>query len=121
MSMKALVVDDSGVMRKIIIRSLNAVGVTDTVEAGDGVEGLAAFQQSPVNLVLTDWNMPNKSGIDLVRDIRALGSKVPIFMITTEGEKSRVLEAIQAGINDYLVKPFDSNCLREKLQKHCVA
>ncbi len=115
MSNKVLVVDDSGTMRKIIIRSLNVVGYTDIVEAADGNEGLAAFQQQPFGLVMTDWNMPNKSGIELTRDIRATGSKVPIFMVTTEGEKARVLEALQAGITDYLVKPFSADILRDKL------
>lgn len=119
MSEKVLVVDDSGVMRKIIIRSLNAVGFNDVIEAADGVEGLRAFQEAPISLVLTDWNMPNKSGIELTRDIRATGSTVPIFMITTEGERSRVVEAIQAGVNDYLLKPFTPEQVREKLDKYC--
>ncbi|MDX1963819.1 MAG: response regulator [Pirellulales bacterium] len=118
MSNKVLVVDDSGTMRKIIIRSLQAVGFNDVVEAADGVEGLAAFQAGMFELVITDWNMPNKSGIELTRDIRATGSKVPIYMITTEGEKSRVIEAIQAGVSDYLIKPFTADTLREKLQKY---
>ena len=117
MSNKVLVVDDSGTMRKIIIRSLNAVGFTEVVEAADGNEGLAAFQQQAFRLVMTDWNMPNKSGIELTREIRATGSKVPIYMVTTEGERGRVLEAIQAGITDYLVKPFSADALREKLGK----
>ena len=65
MSAKVLVVDDSGTMRKIIIRSLNAIGYTDVVEAADGSEGLKAFQQNAIHLVMTDWNMPNKSGIEL--------------------------------------------------------
>ena len=121
MSKKVLVVDDSWTMRKIIIRALNAAGFADTIEAGDGAEALAVFQQSPAELVLTDWNMPKKSGIELVRDIRALGSKVPILMITTEAEKSRVLDAIQAGISDYLVKPFTQETLREKLEKFNIA
>lgn len=121
MSDKVLVVDDSGVMRKIIIRSLNAVGFDEVIEASDGVEGLRMFQETPVSLVLTDWNMPNKSGIELTRDIRALGSTVPIFMITTEGERSRVVEAIQAGVNDYLLKPFTPEQVREKLDKYCPA
>jgi two-component system chemotaxis response regulator CheY len=120
MSLKVLVVDDSGVMRKIIIRSLNALGVTDIVEAGDGVEALAKFQGAECDLVLTDWNMPNKTGIDLARDIRATGSAVPIIMITTEAEKSHVLQAIQAGVNDYLTKPFENDVLRDKLAKFCV-
>lgn len=117
MSNKVLVVDDSGTMRKIIIRALNAVGYTDVVEAGDGVEGLAAFGADSFSLVMTDWNMPNKNGLELTKDIRAKGSDVPIFMVTTEGEKSRVLEAIAAGITDYLVKPFTADVLREKLNK----
>lgn len=119
MSEKVLVVDDSGVMRKIIIRSLSAVGFNDVVEAADGVEGFKAFQENEFGLVLTDWNMPNRSGIELTRDIRATGSTVPIFMITTEGERSRVVEAIQAGVNDYLLKPFTPEQVREKLDKYC--
>lgn len=121
MSGKVLVVDDSGVMRKIIIRSLNAVGFKDTVEAADGSEGLALFQQHKFDMVLTDWNMPVKSGIELVKDLRKLDANVPIFMITTESEKERVIEAIQAGITDYLVKPFTADALQEKLDKYCPA
>jgi two-component system, chemotaxis family, chemotaxis protein CheY len=119
MSRKVLVVDDSATMRKIVIRALNSVGCTETAEAVDGREAMAAFQASPFDVVLTDWNMPNKSGVELTREIRALGSKVPIFMITTEAEKSRVLEAIRAGVSDYLVKPFTAEMLREKLEKYC--
>jgi two-component system chemotaxis response regulator CheY len=115
---KVLVVDDSGTMRKIITRALNSVGITDVVEAGDGHEGLSAFNSHEFSLVMTDWNMPNKSGVELTRDIRATGSKIPIFMVTTEGEKGRVLEAIQAGVTDYLVKPFTSDNLRDKLAKY---
>lgn len=121
MSDRALVVDDSGVMRKVIVRSLNAVGFTDIVEAADGAEAFRMLQETTVSLVLTDWNMPNKSGIELTRDIRATGSTVPIFMITTEGERSRVVEAIQAGVNDYLLKPFTPEQVREKLDKYCPA
>src|SRR5215211_4355950 len=121
MSDPVLVVDDSGTMRKIIIRALNAAGLTETVEAGDGAEAITVFQKQPCKLVLTDWNMPNKSGLDLTRDIRALGSKVPILMITTESEKGRVVEAIQAGITDYLTKPFTQDALQAKLGKYAQA
>ena len=117
MSNKVLVVDDSGTMRKIISRALNSVGYTEVVEAGDGVEGIKAFEAEPFKLVMTDWNMPNKSGLELTSEIRATGSTVPIFMVTTEAEKSRVVEAIQAGVSDYLVKPFTADTLREKLGK----
>lgn len=121
MSGKVLVVDDSGTMRKIVIRALNHVGLMDTIEAGDGVEGLTTFQANSISLVMTDWNMPNKTGLELAKDIRALGSKVPIIMITTESEKERVLEAIKAGVNDYLMKPFTQEVLQEKLQKYSLA
>jgi len=121
MSTKVLVVDDSGTMRKIVIRALNAAGFSDTVEAGDGVEALGIFQKSEIGLIMTDWNMPNKSGLDLTKEIRATGSKVPIFMITTEAEKTRVVEAIQAGITDYLTKPFTQEALQAKLDKFAKA
>jgi two-component system chemotaxis response regulator CheY len=118
MSLKVLLADDSSTMRKIILRSLQAVGVSEATEAGDGNEALIKFQEQPFDLVMTDWNMPVKTGVELARDIRALGSKVPVLMITTEAEKSRVLEAIQAGVTDYLVKPFTPEVLREKLDKY---
>jgi two-component system chemotaxis response regulator CheY len=115
---KSLVVDDSGVMRKIIIRALNSCGVTDTVEAADGKLGLAAIQEHAFDLVLTDWNMPEMSGIELLKAIRASGSTVPVIMITTEGEKGKVIEAIQAGVTDYLCKPFQQEELQAKLDKY---
>jgi two-component system chemotaxis response regulator CheY len=118
MSKTVLVADDSSTMRKIILRSLQAVGVPNAVEAADGVEAVAKFQEQPFDLVLTDWNMPNKNGLEVIREIRALNATVPIIMVTTEAEKSRVLEAIQAGVSDYLVKPFTAETLREKLDKH---
>jgi two-component system chemotaxis response regulator CheY len=116
--MKVLVVDDSGVMRKIIVRALNAVGVVDVVEAGDGLEGFNQFQAETFDLVLTDWNMPVRNGLELVTDIRATGSKVPIMMVTTEAQKSQVILAIQAGVTDYLTKPFENETLRKKLDKY---
>jgi two-component system chemotaxis response regulator CheY len=118
MSKKVLVADDSGTMRKIIIRSLNALEITDVVEAGDGAEAFELFKQHDFTLVLTDWNMPLQSGLDLLRNIRGTGSQVPVVLITTEAEKSRVLEAVQAGASDYLVKPFQADGLREKIEKH---
>ena len=117
MGCKVLVADDSGVMRKIIIRSLNSCGVTDVVEAADGVEGFARFGEHAFDLVMTDWNMPNKTGLQLLQEIRATGSKVPVIMITTEAESGRVKEAIEAGVSDYLAKPFENDVLRQKIDK----
>ena len=115
--MKVLVADDSGIMRKIIIRSLKAIGVNDIVEAANGQEAIDAYKATPVDLILTDWNMPEKSGLDVVTEIRALDSQVPIIMVTTEAQKGQVIAAIQAGVNDYLTKPFEADDLRAKLDK----
>ncbi len=118
MSARVLVADDSSTMRKIIIRSLQAVGVPEAVEAADGNEAVNLFQPGKFDMVLTDWNMPGKSGLEVIQSIRGQDPNVPIIMITTEAEKSRVLQAIQAGVSDYLVKPFTADTLREKLEKH---
>jgi two-component system chemotaxis response regulator CheY len=118
MCAKVLVADDSSTMRKIILRSLQAVGVTDTTEAADGSEAVAQFKPGEFDMVLTDWNMPGKTGLEVVQEVRAQDPNVPIVMITTEAEKGRVMEAIQAGVSDYLVKPFTADTLREKLEKH---
>ena len=117
MSVRALVVDDSGPMRAIVIRALNAVGVTETVEASDGEEALKMFRCSSFNLVLTDLNMPNKNGIELIRELRGDGTDVPIIMLTAEAERHSVIAALQAGVSDYLIKPFDSCLLKKKLEK----
>ncbi|SRR6056297_578051 len=116
--MKVLLVDDSGVMRKIIARGLNRLWVKEVIEAGDGVEALELFGDGAgFDLVVTDWNMPNMNGLELVTAIRASGNKIPIIMITTETEKTQVIKAIQAGVNDYLVKPFDQDMLTLKLER----
>ena len=118
MSAHVLVADDSATMRKIIIRSLSAVGISSVVEAADGNQAVNLYEPGAFDIVLTDWNMPGKTGLEVIKEIRALDANVPIIMITTEAEKSRVVEAIQAGVSDYLVKPFTAETLREKLDKH---
>ena len=117
MSARVLVADDSSTMRKIILRSLQAVGVPEATEAADGSEAVALFKPGEFDLVLTDWNMPGKTGLEVVAEVRQQDADVPIIMITTEAEKGRVLQAIQAGVSDYLVKPFTADTLREKLEK----
>src|SRR5947208_1834578 len=105
--MRVLLADDSSTMRTIIRRALESLGVTGTIEAADGLQAIEMFKASNgFDLVLTDWNMPGKTGMELIHEIRALDANVPIVMITTEAEKMRVLEAIQAGVSDYLIKPF---------------
>lgn len=118
--MRALVADDSGVMRKVIVRALAAVGVEETDEAGDGQIALDKFVLNPYDLVVTDWNMPEKNGLELVTSLRELGAEVPIIMVTTEGQKGQVVKAIQAGVTDYLVKPFENDQLVAKLEKYVI-
>ena len=112
-----LVADDSSTMRRIVIRSLQAIGLPNFIEAKDGEEAISLFKQGGIGMVLTDWNMPGKTGLDVIREIRAENATVPIIMITTEAEKRRVLEAIQVGVSDYIIKPFETDKLREKLSK----
>lgn len=115
--MKALVVDDSAVMRKILIGALGRAGITDVDQASDGQEAVAAVGATEFGLILMDWNMPNMLGIDAVRAIRAAGKTVPIIMVTTEAEKSRVLEALKAGANNYIIKPFEPDAIVDKIRQ----
>lgn len=116
--MKFLVVDDSATMRRIVVNSLNRIGFEETVEAGDGAEALESFNPS-IGCVITDWNMPNMSGIEFVRTLRARaeGKAVPILMVTTRSVREDILEAIEAGVNNYIVKPFTPQILKEKLDQ----
>jgi two-component system, chemotaxis family, chemotaxis protein CheY len=117
MTMKALVVDDSAVMRKLLIGALNQAGIADVEEAGDGDQAVAAVAAKEYNLLLMDWNMPNMLGIDAVRAIRSSGSKVPIIMVTTEAEKSRVVEALKSGATNYMIKPFKTEAIVTKVKE----
>jgi two-component system chemotaxis response regulator CheY len=115
--MRFLVVDDSATMRRIVVNSLQRIGFSDFVEAGDGREALARFDAS-VSFVITDWNMPNMSGTELARELRArddAGRTVPILMVTARSVKEDILTALEAGVNNYIVKPFTPQVLKEKI------
>ena len=114
--MKALVVDDSAVMRKVLIGALGRAKITDVDQAADGLEAVAATEAEEYGLVLMDWNMPNMLGIDAVRAIRANGKTMPIIMVTTEAEKSRVIVALKAGAQNYVIKPFEPATIVSKIQ-----
>ena len=116
--MKFLVVDDSVTMRRIIVNSLQRIGYSETVEAGDGHEALNVFDAS-VQFVITDWNMPNMSGIDFARALRARadGKHVPILMVTTRSMREDILAAVEAGVNNYILKPFTPPTLKEKIDQ----
>ncbi len=117
--MKLLLVDDSRTMRNIQKKVLAELGAVEFAEAGDGVEALAVIAANPAgfDLILVDWNMPNMDGITLVGKIRETDKKTLLIMATTEAEKSRVLEAIRAGVNNYVVKPFTPEALMEKVKQ----
>jgi two-component system chemotaxis response regulator CheY len=114
--MKFLVVDDSATMRRIVINSLQRIGYHDTVEAGDGQEALAKFDPS-IQFVITDWNMPNMSGTEFTKVLRSRddGRHVPILMVTARSVKEDILTAMEAGVNNYIVKPFTPQVLKEKI------
>ena len=112
--MKFLVVDDSATMRRILVNSLQRIGYSDCVEAGDGKEALDKIDPS-IQFIITDWNMPNMSGIDLARAARGNGVTCPILMVTTRSVKEDIMAAIEAGVNNYIVKPFTPQVLKEKI------
>ena len=116
--MRFLIVDDSSTMRRIIINTLTKLGYESFLEAGNGREGLDRLAAGPVDLVITDWNMPEMNGIDFVRNLRATeqGKSVPILMVTTNAAKDDIVEALRAGVNNYIVKPFTPDTFKEKIE-----
>ncbi len=117
--MKILVVDDSSTMRRIIKNTLNHLGYKDLLEAEDGALAWEAMvQNQDIGVLITDWNMPNMNGLELVKKVRAEQkyADMPIIMVTTEGGKTEVITALKAGVNNYIVKPFTPQVLKEKLE-----
>lgn len=115
--MKVLIVDDSVVMRKVLMDALMKSDITNIGEAPDGEAAVRAVIEDSYDLVLMDWNMPKMSGIEAVLKIRGRGISVPIIMISTESEKARVLEALKAGANNYIVKPFTQEIIAAKIKE----
>jgi two-component system, chemotaxis family, chemotaxis protein CheY len=120
--MKFLVVDDSATMRRIVINSLQRIGFSETVEAGDGQEALQKFDAS-IDFIITDWNMPTMSGIEFTRNLRARpdGVNVPVLMVTTRSVREDIFAAIESGVNHYIVKPFTPQVLKDKIDQVLVA
>ncbi len=120
MALKFLVVDDSVTMRRIVINSLKQIGHDSFVEAGDGRDALNKLQaDNSISFIITDWNMPDLTGLDLVKAVRANPKyeTLPILMVTTRGMKEDIVEALQAKVNNYIVKPFTPQVLREKIEQ----
>jgi two-component system chemotaxis response regulator CheY len=116
--MKILLVDDSATMRRIQKTQLSGLGISDVVEAGDGSEAMDKLKDNmPIDIIMLDWNMPVMDGFTFLQKVREDGTfkSVKIIMCTSESEKSRVVEALKAGANNYLVKPFTPEALKEKL------
>ncbi len=119
-SKKVLVVDDSSVMRQIIKNTLKQIGfgAGNISDADDGDAGLKKVQEAPLELIVSDWNMPKMTGIDFLKAVRADGGLkgIPFLMVTSEADKEKIMEAVQAGVSQYIVKPFNANQLEEKIQ-----
>ncbi|TWH02549.1 MULTISPECIES: chemotaxis response regulator CheY [Pseudoxanthomonas] len=118
-NMRILIVDDFSTMRRIVKNLLNDLGYSNTAEADDGHTALAALRAQPFDFVITDWNMPGMTGIELLRSIRADPKlkTLPVLMVTAEAKREQILEAAQNGVNGYIIKPFTAQTLEEKLNK----
>ncbi|EMR11959.1 chemotaxis regulator [Methylophaga lonarensis MPL] len=117
--MKILIVDDFSTMRRIIKNLLRDLGFNNTVEADDGLTALPILKTGTIDFLVTDWNMPGMQGIDLLKTVRADEklSTLPVLMVTAETKREQIIEAAQAGVNGYIVKPFTAATLKEKIEK----
>ncbi len=118
-SMKILIVDDFSTMRRIVRNILKQLGFTNIEEAEDGDVALEKLKENDYEFVITDWNMPNMTGLDLLKSIRADESlkDMPVLLVTAEAEKENVVQAAQAGVNDYIVKPFTADVMQQKIDR----
>jgi len=117
--MKILIVDDFSTMRRIIKNLLRDLGFNNTQEADDGQTALPMLNNGGFDFLVTDWNMPGMQGIDLLKAVRADGkiNTLPVLMVTAESKREQIVEAAQAGVNGYIVKPFTAQTLKEKIDK----
>lgn len=118
-NMKILIVDDFSTMRRIIKNLLRDLGFTNTQEADDGVTALPMLKNGDFDFLVTDWNMPGMTGIELLKEVRADArlAPLPVLMVTAEAKRDQIIEAAQAGVNGYVVKPFTAQVLKEKIDK----
>jgi len=118
-NMNVLVVDDFSTMRRIVKNLLVEIGFSNIEEADDGNTALPILEKGGIDFLVTDWNMPGMAGIDLLKAVRADPklSSIPVLMVTAESKRDQIMEAAQAGVNGYVVKPFTADTLREKVDK----
>ncbi|MBN1828933.1 MAG: response regulator [Deltaproteobacteria bacterium] len=117
-NIKVLVVDDFATMRKVVRNLLKQIGYENIVEAEDGAMALKTLKSQKIDFIVADWNMPNMSGIELLKAVRADGklAGTPFLMVTAEALQENVIEAVKAGVNGYIVKPFTAEVLNEKIE-----
>ncbi|ACN16794.1 CheY [Desulforapulum autotrophicum HRM2] len=118
-SIKILIVDDFATMRRILKNILKQIGFKNILEADDGTTALEVLDRQSVDLIISDWNMPKMTGLELLKSVRASDryKKTPFLMVTAEAQKQNVIEAVQAGVSNYVVKPFTAEAISEKLTK----
>jgi len=119
LDMNVLVVDDFSTMRRIVKKSLTIMGFKNIIEVEDGKDALDILAKEDIGLILSDWNMPVMMGIDLLKAVRGDEKlkKIPFIMVTAEGQKNNIMAAVEAGVSNYIVKPFTPDILKEKIQK----
>jgi len=118
-NMKILIVDDFSTMRRIVKNALHDLGYTNMTEADDGATALPLLKEGDFEFVVTDWNMPGMTGIDLLKAIRADAKlkSIPVLMVTAEAQRDQIVEAAKSGVNGYIIKPFTAATLKEKIDK----
>jgi two-component system chemotaxis response regulator CheY len=118
-NLRFLVVDDFSTMRRIVKNLLNDLGYANVAEADDGQSALPMLKSGGFDFLVTDWNMPGMPGLDLLKAVRADPqlAKMPVLMLTAEAKREQIIEAAQAGVNGYVIKPFTANTLKEKIDK----
>lgn len=117
--MKILIVDDFATMRRILKNILGQLGLNNILEADDGTTALSVLEQERVDFIISDWNMPKMSGIDLLRHVRATEEfkDIPFLMVTAEAQQEHIIEAVKAKVSNYIIKPFTPDTLNEKIVK----
>ena len=118
-SMNVLIVDDFATMRRILRNILKQLGFTNLVEADDGTTALEVLEKQKIDLIISDWNMPKMTGLELLKAVRSNKKLkgLPFLMVTAEAQKKNVIDAVQAGVTNYIVKPFTADQILEKLEK----
>ena len=119
LGMKVLVVDDFATMRKIVRNILKQIGFTNIVEADDGANAMSMIKDDKIDFVVTDWNMPNMTGLELLKNIRSTenAKNLPVLMVTAEGLSENVVDAVKAGVDNYIVKPFTAETVQAKIEQ----